>query len=182
MPDVAQKQLSEQIDSDWYGNVDELQDKGYTGKEGEFDDIDLSDAFDSDLQNQEAGSGGAGVDGAGDLKPPEAGSLSDVDARKWYLNSEAIIPELIDKTKPLEQQARQAVDLRNQFRTQARDAMSNRSAAEGLFGSNPNMSWGEIVEKYQSRGFTGDALYQEIINAAQRSNPGVNQSLGVFPK
>jgi len=71
MPDVAQKQLSEQIDSDWYGNVDEHKDKGYTGKEGEFDDIDLSGASDSDLQNQPVvdaaldGYGGAGAEGAG---------------------------------------------------------------------------------------------------------------------
>jgi len=56
----------------WYGNVDELQDKGYTGKEGEFNDIDLSGASDDDLQNQPAadvalnGSGGAGAEGAGE--------------------------------------------------------------------------------------------------------------------
>ena len=43
----------------------------------------------------------------------EPGTLSNVDARKWYLKQEAKIPDLIDDSLPLEQQARQAFDLRN---------------------------------------------------------------------
>lgn len=55
--------------------------------------------------------------GKGGLEP---GTLSNVDARKWYLEQEAKIPDLIDDSLPLEQQARQAFDLRNQYRMQAR--------------------------------------------------------------
>jgi filamentous hemagglutinin len=115
------------------------------------------------------------------VKSPKPSSLSDVEARRWYLDSEAKIPEMIDKTQSLEQQAQQASTLRNQFRTQARNAMSNRDGADALFGSNPNMTWEQVVEKYTNRGYSGDELYQEIINASQKSNAGVNSSLGIEP-
>ncbi len=115
-------------------------------------------------------------------KSPKAESLDDVATRRWYLESEAKIPDIIDKTKPLEQQARQAFDFRNKFRTQARDAMLNRTGAENLFGTKLNMTWEQLVDKYSKRGFSGDTLYEEIIKASTRSNPLVNESLGVFPE
>jgi filamentous hemagglutinin len=114
-------------------------------------------------------------------KPPKSGSLSNVDARRWYLDAEQKIPEILDRTKPLEQQARQAHSLRNQFRTQTRDAMSNKLEADNLNIYFPNKTWEQLVMEYESRGFSGDALYEEIINASQRSNPMVNQELGIFP-
>ena len=89
---------------------------------------------------------------------------------------------MIDKTQSLEQQARQASGLRNQFRTQARDAMSNRAGADALLGLKPNLTWEQLVKKYSDQGYSGDALYQEIIRVSQRSNVAVNQDLGVFPK
>ncbi len=112
----------------------------------------------------------------------KSGTLSNVETRTWYLEQEAKISSIIDKNLSIEQQAQQAFNFRNQIRTQARDLMSDRVAAEKLFGTKPNMTWDQVVKKYTEQGFTGDALYQEIINAAQRSNPAVNQSLGVFPK
>lgn len=54
------------------------------------------------------------------------------DARKWYLEQEAKIPNLIDDSIPLEQQARQAFELRNQYRRQARELMSDQQLAEFL--------------------------------------------------
>ena len=121
-------------------------------------------------------------EGAGEIKipePPKLASLSDVDARKWYLDSESKIPSLLDKTKSLEQQAKQAVELRNQFRTQARAAMTNRTAAEALDITDPNQTWEMLVDKYSAKGLSGDDLFREIINAAQRSRTGVNHMLGI---
>ena len=86
---------------------------------------------------------------------------------------------MIDTSKPLEQQARQAFDLRNQFRTEARDLMSDRSLAESLYKTDPNMTWEQVVGKYSQEGFSGDSLWQEIINASTRSRTSVNQSLGL---
>ena len=41
-------------------------------------------------------------------------------------------PDLIDTTKPLEQQAKQAFELREKYKQQARDMMSDRKSAEYL--------------------------------------------------
>ena len=60
--------------------------------------------------------------------------------------------------------------------------MSNCVKAAKLIGTKPNMTWEQVVKKYTNKGFTGDALYQEIIKAAQRSNPAINRLLGIFPK
>ncbi|NLG05980.1 MAG: hypothetical protein GX567_19455, partial [Clostridia bacterium] len=125
------------------------------------------------------------TEGAGDagiLNSPKPLSLSDIETRRWYLDAETKIPNLIDRTQPLEQQAMQASALRNQVRTQAREAMTNRELANSLFGLRPNMTWDEVVQKYIDKGYVGDELYQEIIKAALRSNPSVNQYLDVFPK
>lgn len=110
------------------------------------------------------------------LKPR---TLSNVEARKWYLEQEAKIPDLIDKSISLEQQAKQAFDLRNQFRTQARELMSDRELAESLNITDPNRSWEQIVQRQIEKGFTGDDIYKEIIESAQRSRIEVNKSLGL---
>ena len=106
-------------------------------------------------------------------------SLSDKDARQWYLDKEKTIPDLIDRSLPLEQQAKQAFAFRNQFRTQTRELMSNREMADYLYKNEPNMTWEQIVEKYRSKGFKGDDIYSEIINSSQRSRKSVNDVFGV---
>ncbi len=127
-----------------------------------------------------AGSSGAGVVGSEvSSNRPTLESLSDVEARKWYIEQESKIPDLIDKNLTLEQQARQASELRNQFRTEARELMSDRTLAESLYKTDPNMTWEQIVNKYTNKGFSGDSLWQEIINASTRSRTKVNQSLGI---
>jgi filamentous hemagglutinin len=113
---------------------------------------------------------------------PKARSLSNLHARQWYVNQLARIPKIMDQTKPLEYQARQAFEFRNQVRTNARNAMYDRSMADELFGSKPNMTWEQTVEKYMTSGLRGDALYREIIKASQRSNPIIDRNLGIRHK
>jgi hypothetical protein len=113
---------------------------------------------------------------------PKAGSLSNLHARQWYINQLARIPNIMDKTKPLEYQARQAFDFRNQVRTHTRNAMYDRVAADRLFGTKPNMTWEQIVQKYTKKGLQGDSLYREIIKASQRSDHVVNEKFGMFKK
>lgn len=110
------------------------------------------------------------------MKP---GTLSNVDARRWYLEQEAKIPDLIDDSLPIEQQARQAFDLRNQYRTQARELMSDQQLAESLFRTDPNLTWDQIVQKQAEKGLSGDDIYREILESSQRSRTSVNQSLGL---
>lgn len=112
----------------------------------------------------------------GGIKP---GTLSDVEARRWYLEQESKIPSMIDDSLPLEQQARQAFELRNQFRTQARELMSNRQLAESLNITDPNLTWEQIIQKQIDKGLTGDDIFKAIIESAQRSRTSVNQLLGL---
>lgn len=111
---------------------------------------------------------------------PPRGSMSNKDVREWYLAQEAKIPELVDRSAPLDQQAKQAWSLRNSFRTAAREAMADREAAAVLDATRPNLTWEQTVAKYSDK-HKGDDLWNEIINASQRSNADVNKSLGVKP-
>ena len=79
----------------------------------------------------------------------------------------------------MNQQARQAFNLRNQYRTQARNAMSDRSLANSLNRTDPNLTWSQIVQKYKAKGYSGDDLYRAIIEGSQRSRTSVNNSLGI---
>ena len=106
-------------------------------------------------------------------------SLSDLDARKWYLSQEATIPDLIDYSQPLEQQAYQAFSLRNKFRTTARELMANRELAESLYKTDPNRTWQEMIQRQVEKGLAGDDIYKAIIQSSQRSRTSVNKLLGL---
>lgn len=106
-------------------------------------------------------------------------SLSDVDARKWYLAQEAKIPDLLDYSQGLEQQAYQAFSLRNKYRTTARELMSDRIKAESLYINDPNRTWEQIKQRQIDKGLSGDDIYREIIRSSQRSRKSVNNLLGL---
>ncbi|MFZ8019501.1 hypothetical protein ACO1GU_08130 [Fusobacterium watanabei] len=110
---------------------------------------------------------------------PQKYSLSNVEARKWYLEQEAKIPGMIDSSLSLEEQAKQAFNLRNKFRTEARELMADRATAKSLYKTDPNWSWEKIVQKQVEKGLSGDDIYKEIIASSQRSRDAVNKSLGV---
>lgn len=105
--------------------------------------------------------------------------MSNVDVRKWYLSQEAKIPELIDRSQSLENQAYQAFSLRNEFRTTARELMADRATAESLYITDPNRTWEQMVNKQINNGLIGDDIYRAIINSSQKSRPSVNKSLGL---
>jgi len=100
--------------------------------------------------------------------------MSDLEAREWYLEQEGKIDGLLDRTAPLDQQARQAFDIRNDIRTMARESMVDQVRAGELYGTRPNMTWNEALVKY-------DGDFSEIIAAAQRSDPVVNAIFGLNP-
>jgi filamentous hemagglutinin len=108
---------------------------------------------------------------------PNRGTMSDVEARNWYLFRDAKIMDVIDTTKPLDVQARQAFDLRNQYRTEARDLMSNRITADRLSREEPNMTWDEMLEYRRSQGLAGDDIYRAILKSSQRTRAEVNERL-----
>jgi filamentous hemagglutinin len=106
-------------------------------------------------------------------------TLTDREARAWYLSKEAEIPSRIDAGLSLEDQAKQAFAMRNDLRSTARELMSNRHLADSLNKSDPNRTWSEIANKYSSQGLSGDDLWRKIIEKSQSSRTSVNNGLGM---
>jgi filamentous hemagglutinin len=122
----------------------------------------------------------AQADKAGDFGAPKKGTLSNVDARKWYLNQEARILDEIDPNLPIRDRAVQAFNRRNELRTEARDLMADRAEATRLMREEPNRTLWEIVRhKYKNKGLTGDALWQDILDSARKSRSNINKILGL---
>ncbi|WP_281814829.1 hypothetical protein [Vallitalea longa] len=141
----------------------------------------LADSYKGkDIPDRIDGEDGFGVvEGIEETNKLTPHSLSDAEVRRWYNQQDARIPELIDDTLSLEEQAKQASGLRNQFRTEARELMSNRELAQHLNKTRPNLTWEQVVDRYTRRGYSGEDLYNEIINSSQRTNKEVNKMFNI---
>lgn len=140
-------------------------------------------AQDRDIAGKASGYGGV-IQRCGnseeDVKDePKPASLDTKQARIWYLKHEAMIPALIDRSLTLEEQARRAFDLRNQFRTRARELMSDREKVRELNKNEPNLTWDELIRQKIDKGLSGDDIYKSIIESSQHSRKSVNQALGL---
>ena len=106
--------------------------------------------------------------------------LPDRTVRKWYKAHDSIIPNMIDQTKPLEQQAHQAFELRNLHRTQARDLMFDQQKRKQLDISDPNKSFEELIsDKMKRKGLSREEAVKDIINTATKTRKTVDISLGL---
>lgn len=107
-------------------------------------------------------------------------SLSNLDARKWYLAHDEKIPDLIDKSGSIEKQARQAFELRNSFRTITRDMMKDQETRKELDKSDPNKTFEELLEsKMRRKGLTREEAIADILRTATKTRSSVNKKLGL---
>lgn len=108
------------------------------------------------------------------------GNMTDVETRKWYLAHDKTIPDLIDKSKSVEEQAKQACELRNQFRTQARELMADQDKRKQLDIINPNKRFEELVaDKMQRKNLNREQAIEDVLNTATKTRKSVNKSLGL---
>lgn len=106
--------------------------------------------------------------------------LSNRAARRWYNAQDAMIPSLIDRTLDLEGQARQACDLRNQNRTNARELMRDLKKRKQLDRDDPNKTFEELVgDKMKRKGLTREEAMKDIIDTAPKTRKSVNKQLGL---
>ncbi|ASL48992.1 hypothetical protein bAD24_p01485 (plasmid) [Burkholderia sp. AD24] len=110
---------------------------------------------------------------------PQRGTMSNVEARQWYLAEDAKIPDQLDPTASYESQAQQSFDLRNANRSGARELMSDRITADRLTREEPNRSWDDLVASKQAAGLSGDDVYKSIISSSQKTRVSVNKQLGL---
>lgn len=108
------------------------------------------------------------------------GKMSNRAVRKWYKYHDERIPSLIDKTKTIEEQARQACELRNQNRTNARDLMRDQEARKQLDITDPNKSFEELLEhKMTNKGMSLEEAVEDILKTSTKTRKSVNKMLGL---
>ncbi len=108
------------------------------------------------------------------------GALSDREVRIWYKAQDERIPEKIDKKLPIEQQARRAFELRNEYRTQARELMRNQKARAELDREHPNPTFEQILEhKKRKYGLSDEEAYKDIIRSSGTTNKKYDKIAGV---
>ncbi len=106
--------------------------------------------------------------------------LDNKNVRKQYIESVSKIPELIDKKKSLKDQALQAFELRNTYRTNARNAMKDQEARAILDKARPNLSFEELLNhKMFDKGLSYEDALRDIIRSASTTNKKVDD---LFPK
>lgn len=105
--------------------------------------------------------------------------MSDLDVRKWYNIHDRKIYELIDKDKTLEEQARQAHTLRNQYKYQARELMRNQKKRKQLDIDYPLQDFDYYFNKYSNGSASKEEIYKKIIDSSMRPNEVVNKKFGL---
>jgi hypothetical protein len=76
---------------------------------------------------------------------------SNKEVRKQYLEEVSKIKDKIDKTLPMEEQAKQAFEARNRIRNKARSQMADKKTKEMLEKENPNKTFEELVKDKMKR-------------------------------
>ena len=106
--------------------------------------------------------------------------MSDIEVRKWYLAHDKTIPDLIDKSLPVEQQAKQAFELRNKFRTQARNLMADQEKRRELDITDPNRTFEELItSKMERKNMTREQAIEDVLKTATKTRKSVNKKLGL---
>lgn len=114
---------------------------------------------------------------------PAIRSLSNKQAREWYLEHDARIPLLIDQKASVEEQARQAFELRNLYREITRDLMKDQKAREELDKKHPNWTFeGLVAYKMENKKFSREEAIADILETATKTNAAVNAKFGVGVK
>jgi filamentous hemagglutinin len=111
---------------------------------------------------------------------PLIGNLSDRSVRKWYNAQDATIPQQIDRSLDIESQARQACEIRNRNRTNARDLMHDQEKRRQLDITDPNKSFEELVaDKMKRKKLTEKEAIADILRTATQTRKSVNKQLGL---
>ena len=100
--------------------------------------------------------------------------------REWYYANVSDIPNQIDKTKSFDEQVKQAFELRNKYKHEARVAMSDVKKAQELEEIRPAPSFEELVEsKMKRKNMTREEALQDILKTASKTNSDVNKEFGL---
>lgn len=100
--------------------------------------------------------------------------------REWYYANVTDIPNQIDKTKPFEEQVKQAFELRNYYKHEARVAMSDKKTAMMLDEKRPAPTFEKLLkDKMKRKHMTKDEALKDILETASKTNDEVNKNYGL---
>ena len=100
--------------------------------------------------------------------------------REWYHENVGNIPNQIDRTQTIEVQAKQAFELRNQYKRNARMAMSDMKTVERLEKKRPLKTFEELVQdKMKRKALSRDDAIRDILTTATKTNEDVNKEFGL---
>ena len=114
-----------------------------------------------------------------DYSPKMDGVFGNGEVRGWYNSHTKGIPESLDTSKPLEQQARMANDIRNTYKLNARKMMIDRAEADILNLDKPTLPFEHYYGLYSDTFKTKSEIYKAIIESSTRANSKVNERFGL---
>ena len=108
------------------------------------------------------------------------GKLGNKETRLWYKSHDKNIPMVIDKTKAIKEQAIQACELRNAYRTQARELMKDQKERKYLDEKYPNPTFEQLVEyKKLKYGLNDEEAYYDIVRSSTTTNKKFDKKAGI---
>lgn len=106
--------------------------------------------------------------------------LNNKDVRKYYIENVSRIKDDIDKSLPLEEQAKIAFERRNSVRTEARKMMADKETRKRLDEERPNKTFEELVDsKMKRKGLTREEAIADVYETSTKTNKNVNKELGL---
>ena len=100
--------------------------------------------------------------------------------REWYISSISKIHDSIDQSLPMEEKARQAFEMRNRIKSEARNMMRDQNLRKTLDSSDTKKSFEElVVSKMERKSMSRDEAIEDVYNTAVKSNKDVNKELGI---
>ena len=104
------------------------------------------------------------------------GAENNYGVREWYSQHVHSIPSERDSSVPLEQQAYELFDQRNQIKIEARDAMANQAERARLDEKWPIPSFEDMINhKVEDKGMTREEALEDIIKTASKTNAKVDE-------
>ena len=99
--------------------------------------------------------------------------------REWYYANVTNIPNQIDKTKPFEEQVKQAFKLRNKYKHEARVAMADEETANLLELKRPAPTFEKLLkDKMNRKSMSKEEALRDILETAAKTNSDVIRNLG----
>ncbi|QUH21428.1 minor capsid protein [Alkaliphilus sp. B6464] len=108
------------------------------------------------------------------------GKLGNKEVREWYVHKCSDIPNVIDKSKDIKEQAMESYSLRNKYKTEARLMMKDRKEAERLNLEEAIKTFEQLVDyKVKYKKLSLDEVYKDIIGSSSTTRKSVNEKFGV---